>query len=284
MSRNHNLRKYLRLPLLVLFCFLISFYFLSDLRLVGQYAPAITAIQDPLEVKVMTYNIRGGRTDQGQIDLAAIVEEVAALDPDIIALQEVDVFLPRSGYKNQVKFLAAELQMNYLFVPSLTVLLGGYGNAILSKYPIEQSTFIPLPSLKEQRGVLKADIGLVDGKIHVYATHLGLDHDEREQQMMALTEAFAQDNYPLILLGDFNATPQDSTIAQLRHVFHDPVHTDQLEVSTFKSNAMKTQIDYIFLSQGFHFIEHVNSQSATSDHNPLLYSIQFTPWILATPY
>ncbi len=78
---------------------------------------------------------------------------------DIISLNEVDIGMPRTNYRNNVDELANSLGYNYAFAtefvelgPIIAMLnvdtekyLGLHGNAILSKYPIKNVEVVRLP-------------------------------------------------------------------------------------------------------------------------------------------
>lgn len=78
---------------------------------------------------------------------------------DIICLNEVDVGMPRTNYKNIASELATELGYSYAFATEFVELgpivsgvkidrdkyLGLHGNAIISKYPIKKARIIRLP-------------------------------------------------------------------------------------------------------------------------------------------
>ena len=78
---------------------------------------------------------------------------------DIISLNEVDIGMPRTGYKNIVWEIAHTLNYNYAFATEFIELspiiykqnlnplryLGLHGNAILSRYPIKSARILRLP-------------------------------------------------------------------------------------------------------------------------------------------
>jgi endonuclease/exonuclease/phosphatase family metal-dependent hydrolase len=74
---------------------------------------------------------------------------------DVLALNEVDIGLGRTGYRNVIEELASALQMNYAFGVEFIELTplklgcrhqayrGLHGNAVLSRYPIRRATARP---------------------------------------------------------------------------------------------------------------------------------------------
>jgi len=61
----------------------------------------------PATLRLATVNIASGRDDDGQVRLPRLAEALAGLDADVIALQEVDHLLPRSGTTDQTALLGA---------------------------------------------------------------------------------------------------------------------------------------------------------------------------------
>jgi endonuclease/exonuclease/phosphatase family metal-dependent hydrolase len=68
--------------------------------------------------EMMTYSIRHGKGKDGQTSLRRIAEEIAEAHPDVVTLQGVDRFLPRSGFQDQLNRLGKQLGMYSCFSPS----------------------------------------------------------------------------------------------------------------------------------------------------------------------
>mgnify|MGYP001438299506 FL=1 len=119
----------------------------------GQYAAMKGAGfgVEQLNLKVMTYNIRHGRGMDNKVNLDRIAEDIRKSMADIVALQEVDRFNFRSGFRDQAKLLADRLDMHWCFATSMRWGFMQYGNAILSRFPIEHSEVYTLPGMKERR-------------------------------------------------------------------------------------------------------------------------------------
>jgi endonuclease/exonuclease/phosphatase family metal-dependent hydrolase len=60
-------------------------------------------------LRVATFNVQSGRTAQGGFDPTALVRSIRALNADLVALQEIDHHLERSGGRDQVAEIVAGL-------------------------------------------------------------------------------------------------------------------------------------------------------------------------------
>jgi endonuclease/exonuclease/phosphatase family metal-dependent hydrolase len=141
-------------------------------------------------IKVMTYNIHYCNPPSAgkKIDVAAIAEVIKNEEPDLVALQEVDVNTERSGKGlNQAKELARLTGMNFLFSKAIDYQGGDYGVAVLSKFPILDSVrfILPVdPVIKgETRTIAAVTVEIAEGKKIIFAsTHLDLKEQNRLTQ------------------------------------------------------------------------------------------------------
>ena len=100
-----------------------------------------------MRLKVLSYNIHkciGGVDRKYQPD--RIVEVITKQDADVVMLQEVDAGVTRSNGDKQAEVLADKLGMKYWsWFPNVDVRGGGqYGNAILARYPLIETSNIDL--------------------------------------------------------------------------------------------------------------------------------------------
>jgi endonuclease/exonuclease/phosphatase family metal-dependent hydrolase len=171
-------------------------------------------------VRVLTWNLwwRFGPEERRR---PAIAATLAALDPDVVALQEV---WGEPGGTNFAAELAEGLGFDSAYAARLELDGVQFGNAVLSRWPITSSTPTPLPAppeADEQRLVLRADIDGPRGPLQVFSTHLNwrFDHSAvRQQQVRAIAEVVAgarPRTYPPVLCGDFNAVPDSDEIRML---------------------------------------------------------------------
>ncbi len=87
--------------------------------------PALPA----LRVKVLTYNVLGGRNTDGARDLSRLAEVINALDPDVVALQEVDRHTGRLNGIDLPAELAKLTGMDFVFGRAMYYDGGEYGEA-----------------------------------------------------------------------------------------------------------------------------------------------------------
>lgn len=161
--------------------------------------------------------------------------------------------------------------MEPLFGPFMDYDGGRYGMAVLSRLPIVSSENIVLPAGEEPRSALAARVRLADGSeavvvgIHLYATE-----EQRLAQARAVIDAFADEDVPVILAGDFNSRP-DSPVMRL---FGEPwTNPDKREDRfTFSSVNPTREIDYIlYRTSGAARVlgMDVLDEPLVSDHRPL---------------
>ena len=170
-------------------------------------------------LRVLTLNLWG---DNGPWEsrLAVVAEGLAGLEPDIVTQPEVREVPGK--VPNQAAELAHRQGLQYVFVPSTAWGGGHEGLAVLSRYPIGEYDFRPLPhnTDKEGRIVLSVRVDSEWGEIWVHTTHLSFRENEgkkREDQVMFVDEVVqSHDNGNVQLLtGDFNATPDSDEIRWL---------------------------------------------------------------------
>src|SRR5215203_5929284 len=112
----------------------------------------------PMRLRVVTWNIHkgiGGVDRRYRLERTASV--LASLRPDLALLQEVAEGMPRCGGDNQLEELAEALGMpHFAFGAEHRFREGGYGNAILSRFPLTDSLRIDLTiGQRKRRGLVK---------------------------------------------------------------------------------------------------------------------------------
>ncbi len=207
---------------------------------------------------IMTYNIWYD-SQNWTLRLNHILSQIREADPDIIGLQEV---IQRANLDNQAQTIADSLGYYYYF-SSVDPPENDqrFGNAIISRYPFEETNWRALQPLNDYRTAVHAKININGNIIDFYNTHLhntAVNDQIREQQMTDLLDLIEQtsDNQFVFVTGDFNANPdwQEMDImyedfTDVYPLFHEN-HSDP-EHSTLNHHLghQQRRIDYIFFLQ-----------------------------------
>jgi endonuclease/exonuclease/phosphatase family metal-dependent hydrolase len=167
-------------------------------------------------LRCLTLNLWGSQPPLSA-RMAVVAEGLAALAPDVVALQEVHDIPGVTS--NQAEALASALGMRHLFAPTVEFRGGVEGLALLTRLPIaaHEARELPRATPHERRILLSAGLQVGGRVLWVHGTHLNyrLHHGrEREEQVMAIDAAVAAhgDSVPQILMGDFNARPESDEI------------------------------------------------------------------------
>lgn len=256
----------------VFLSFVMAFLSATSLNAHAQHAGPST------DLRILAYNIKHGRGNDGQVDLnrtAAVIREIA---PDVVALQEVDDGVERSGKVDEARELARLTGLeHYAFGKFFDYQGGDYGMAILSRFPLQDVTNLPLPAGAEPRSSLIATIAaptpFVLANVHFYRTE-----EERLAQARGLLQHLKPHaDLPTLIAGDFNSTP-DSSVLRL---FADWMIPDKGDDNlTFSSDNPRREIDFVMFRPETKFVVRtidVISESVASDHRPVKLDISIIP-------
>ncbi|TXK76042.1 endonuclease/exonuclease/phosphatase family protein [Paenibacillus sp. N3.4] len=266
--------------LLLLMCFLVCSMLTGTTSLTSSFEPQRSIpvfASAQAGFTIMTFNIHHGEGLDGKVNLEQISDLIRQQNADVIALQEVDRYRLRSGFVDQAKELAERLHMYVSFAPSLTYSVGQYGNALLSRYPIQGSTYFLLPGAQERRSLLLADILIGAQPIRIAATHLGLSNEDRRAQLSKIAEIVSTTEGPLVLAGDFNEVHTEVD------PFWRPDSSVQLSQIPFQSLLTSTFIDGKKIDYLFANIKNIDPawtvQTISSDHFPVMAFIPLRSWV-----
>lgn len=242
-------------------------------------------------IRILTYNVHRCLGIDGVLSTGRIAEIIAAAQPDIVLLQELDVRRKRSGRIDQAAEIAAHLGMRLHFHPALTALEEEYGDAILTPHPSRLVKAGALPGIKgkrlEPRGALWAAIRAGGAELNVICTHLGLRGRERLNQAECLTGpdwlGSPLCRGPVVLGGDFNAVPSSRTYARFAGLLHDAQEAvgGSRPAATFPTALPMLRLDHLFVGGGVEVerasVVRTPLSRVASDHLPLLAELRIVP-------
>ena len=195
--------------------------------------PSATDANAVVALRVATWNLRHGRSSRsGGVDLGAVAARIAALDADVVAVQEVDRLQGRSGRADQVMEIAERLGWHGLFAATMIGRAGAmrpaspdgaddggpaYGLGLLSRHPLTAPTTVVLASVacaasggggwvadNEPRVVLRAGVPTLAGEVGITTTHLSWLPWNAWRQARSVIELAAARPGPAVVAGDLN--------------------------------------------------------------------------------
>lgn len=212
-----------------------------------------------------------------QIDFEVMAKAIRDTGADIVGLNEMRGAGTDPEYTAQTEKLAELTGLKYYaFAKAIDVPNGGpYGNAILSRYPIDEVTVthVPDPAPKEgvayeTRCLLKARIG----GFTVCVIHFGLDIDEQKNAVATVLSCI--EDARCVLMGDFNVIPENPVLLPIRARMRDTAEQFSAPHLSFPSDAPRCKIDYIFASPDLTVLEADIPAIVASDHRPHVAVIQ----------
>ncbi|UCE12772.1 MAG: endonuclease/exonuclease/phosphatase family protein [Candidatus Heimdallarchaeota archaeon] len=247
---------------------ILIFITIGTLLAVNFTTPIPTTPETTTSMRVMTYNIQQGYSENGIKNFDGQLNVIREVDPDIIGLQECDSSRIAGGNTDVVRYFANTLKMYSYYGPKTVT--GTFGIALLSKYPIENTKTFFMYSKGEQTATIEAQIKVQDTLFNVYVTHLGNGGPIVQQEAIIKV---VKDKSNVILLGDFNFEPNEPQYDFTTEIFNDSwlvagagASVSYLDETEFDVNE---RIDHVFVSEGTNVIVCNYIVSRESDHPAL---------------
>ncbi len=224
-------------------------------------------------IRVLAYNTHHGEGLDEVLDLERIGGVIEDAGPDVVALQEIDVGVERTGRIDQAHRYGELTRMTPLFGDFMDYQGGQYGMALLSRLPIVEWWNQRLPPGEEPRSSVAALVRMEGSgrDLVVVGVHLYRTEEERLAQARRLMEVLDGEEAPVLLVGDFNSMRGSPVMNLLGEAWSAPTKTG--ETFTFPADAPTREIDFILVRapRGFRVLEYrVLDETVASDHRPLL--------------
>jgi endonuclease/exonuclease/phosphatase family metal-dependent hydrolase len=170
----------------------------------GSYAAPAESAGRPGELRIVTFNIKLGRSIDRALD---VLQNDTLAQADLIALEEMDEI--------GVERIARALRLNYAYYPGSIHPTDQryFGPALLTRWPIERSWKVLLPHegrLRHQRRTATAAIlRMGNRRVLAYAVHLEtqlkISESGRRDQVQAVLDNVGDFTGPVVIAGDFNS-------------------------------------------------------------------------------
>lgn len=161
-----------------------------------------------MEIKIVVLNMRHGEVIDGIIDVKLQAETIKKYEPNIIMLQEMDLFTNRVNQIDELNIFKKITGLKYSsYGSNITFKNGWYGNAILSEFPIVSSeNYMSSICSTETKGVLHSKVEIGNKEIDIYNTHFPVIPEERIKFAEEITYLMrrVKNTENVVLAGDFN--------------------------------------------------------------------------------
>jgi endonuclease/exonuclease/phosphatase family metal-dependent hydrolase len=255
---------------------------------VGESRPLLASPdnENAVTIRVVTFNLLHGGPWSGLIGngadldnrLAIVIEQLAALRPDVVGLQEASVGGKRG---NVVERLGRALGLQWVHAPTTSQVFGvdwldravtsairfNEGPAVLSRFPIVSSEIVALPRCTSRlvpRVLLRVEVRSPRGPLDVYSTHTSRD-DCQLRRVAELVRA-RRGPLPALVTGDFNTLERSDAYAEIlaagfvdafRAANPNAMGPTVLQRVDAAKPTVSRRIDFVFVLPGAHGVPRV---------------------------
>ena len=226
--------------------------------------------EPPESLRVVSWNLHygvtPGLTGGPGVELDQTVAYLRAKNPDVLLLQEVERGWILAGGTDLLQYLADALDMNYAYAGAHD---RQFGNAILSRYPITDPSYIRLPYGKgpQGRSAIVGTVATASGDIQFVSVHLQHKNDEKTRVDEVTTLLDKLGTAPArMIAGDFNARPDAASVRMMTEAGYVSAQDSLFhEQNTYVGSDFQARIDYQFLD-GVRGSDFAIGDSTRSDH------------------
>ncbi|MFP6835091.1 MAG: endonuclease/exonuclease/phosphatase family protein [Pseudomonadales bacterium] len=195
-------------------------------------------------------------------------------DYDLVALQEIDIGSLRSGFLNQVEYIAERAQFPYWYTQLNRDLgpLAQQGNGVLSRIaPVDMEDH-RLPGAIPGRGAILLRLPYGDEIVSLVLLHLSLGKRSRQMQLEYVRGLIESEDH-VVVMGDMNSHLSkllfDSPLAETNLV-----PAADVQQPTYPAWQPAVALDHVLVSPGLGITEYEVLDCRLSDHRPIAVSIE----------
>ena len=212
----------------------------------------------------MTWNVQTARSrPEGAAGLDRVGQHLVHLDADVVAVQELDRGMRRTGGVDQAEAVALGVGGHLVWAPTVRRGAGTYGHGlVVARGEVVRLHEVPLGGTREPRALLVVELDHDGRRSTVGATHLSRRTGRAVAQLRRCLDELRDRPSPRSLLGDLNLSPRHvlpwSTAAGF-HLVSGPATHD------LRRPPPTRRIDHVLVS-GARVTEAAVSAADVSDH------------------
>lgn len=240
----------------------------------GPLARAEVAIADPASAHARTIRVFSANVMAWTDTTEGIVDEIQRSGADILAIQELSPIW-------QAALSTPDLLLAFPHRIEVVQTDAG-GSGVYARWPLRDADILQTPSMP----VARATVVVAGDPVRVYSVHalpparsdwVG----EWSRGLGAILEAARRETLPVILAGDFNATPHSAWHAR----FHDRGFRDSHHLcgrplaTTWPNGALAippVRLDHVLVSPALGCVYVVEGVGEGSDHRPILVDLRLS--------
>jgi endonuclease/exonuclease/phosphatase family metal-dependent hydrolase len=261
----------MKIPLIILF---ISFCLAAQPGYARNSSLASETVASVDSLTILTYNVRNCKGLDDIVDFKRISEVISRINPDVVALQELDSATTRSRKAVVLDEISARTGMYSSYSASISFQGGKYGIGVLTREKPLKTKRVPLPGSEEKRSLLIVELD----KYIIFCVHMSLTRKDRDSSVNIINRISKEYLKPVFLAGDMNSGPGSAEIRNLEKEWHVLNKTDD---ATFPADRPTECIDFIFAQNNRPYTVKVlksvvENERIASDHCPVWVKLQVT--------
>ncbi|TDB65378.1 endonuclease/exonuclease/phosphatase [Arundinibacter roseus] len=229
----------------------------------------------------MSFNMHHGEDLWGKSNLRQVIKLIELHKPHIVALQAVDSLVENGIVAHQIRQIAAQTGMYYVYGASDSLSNGSHGVGILSTWPLEKTQNLQLPTSKgaDPRTMVCALLNPIDDlRFRICSARLEYASVfDRALQSAYINQVLGQSVQPVILAMDMGARPNEQPYFSYRNSWIDAAKGSLLP--TWIEGVSGDRLDYLMALKNTRIrvksYTVIKDFPTASDHFPIMATFEF---------
>ncbi len=257
---------------------LIQFFLLVGMMGLFGYRPQPARV---VEVRVLSFNIRHGEDRWGGSNLREVVKVIRDEKPQLVALQAVDSLMDNGVLNFQLRRLATQTGMYYVYAASDRTADGSHGVGLLSVWPFENTQQVAMPHSygADPRVMLCGLVSPAKG-LNFRVCTVRMEYAsvfDRALQSAYVNQMLAPSIQPVMLAMDMGARPNEQPYFSYRNDWIDAAKGSYLP--TWTEGISGDRLDYLMVLRNTRVrvksYNVIRDYPDASDHFPISATFEF---------